>query len=191
MRIGVDVDGVLARFTRAYVKLIKQRTGKDVPEDATTWNWATELHGVTKTEDREAWQWIKANGWWWGTFEPYEPEENGLLLRAWERAADLYFITSRPGEHVQRTTALWLKEHFVLGTPTVLIAPHPDDKKHLVQGLDLTHFVDDKFETVLDVRASYGKCRTMLMNRSWNEGLGHDAWRINRLDDLVPVEIPA
>lgn len=191
LRIGVDVDGVLAQFTRAYAQLIKTRTMKVIPEDAHTWNWAR-AHGITKQEEDDAWKWIKANGWWWGTFDPYDTAELAPLLRAWEHATDLYFITSRPGAGVQRTTALWIREHFAVGNPHVLIAQRPSDKADIVTGLGLTHFVDDKAETVVEVMDAYPRCATRLLTRPWNEEAGQlGNWRIARLNELVEIEVPA
>ena len=62
MRLGIDVDGVLANFSKGYAELIIELTGKNLfqpgdIEDPPVWDWDI-LRGYTKEEVSATWKHI-------------------------------------------------------------------------------------------------------------------------------------
>lgn len=176
MRIGVDVDGVLADFNTAFIALNKRVTGRDLyPEhyEPTTWDFPESL-GYTKAEVSAVWDVIKRDPSFWATLPAYRTtvdDLDTLSLLEFRGSVDIYFITNRMGISAKNQTERFLTALSVF-LPTVLLTAH---KGLAAQTLDLTHYIDDKWENCLDV-VSVGKTRTFIMDRPWNQhSLAEDA----------------
>lgn len=159
--IGVDVDGVLADFNQSYRNMLIATSGKDLfkgETDPPCWNYAP-AYGYTQEEDTAAWSNITKSYCFWRNLSALKHAGDFL----WALAAShlvpvpdksrVYFITSRPGLDVKGQTERWLH---ALGVPnpTVLIVGNHFDKGPVASALSLTHFVDDKPENCLAVRAT-------------------------------------
>lgn len=180
MRIGFDVDGVLAAFVPAYQQLFVTTTGRNSftmgdhlnpPE----WDWPT-LRGYTKEETRVVWETIKSDPTFWLNLAPEQDavQTVRVMLKELERKHDIYFVTSRPGERVKRQTEIWLFDHLgypmrVPGVyPTVLIAGHRV-KGHIAKSLNLDVYIDDNFDNVQDCAEHAPNTRTYLLSRRYNQ----------------------
>lgn len=177
-KIGIDVDGVLARFDLAYAELVRQDTGLTFPIHdpawPATWHWDRERfksEGMSEadakaTEDR-IWDRITRQGSpFWAVLEAYPGAADALYRLTGLRryAHDIYFITARPGHFAKWLTEMWL---LVNGAeaPTVLIAK----KKGLIaEALELDIFVDDKPENITDVLMARPEVRAYLIDRPYN-----------------------
>lgn len=202
MRVGVDVDGVLADFNEAYIRRMIDSSGRDLfplrPFDITTWNYP-ESYGYTDLEVSYAWQTIKLGGAFWYSLKPYRDTSTalGILSDLMMHGDDVYFITARPGINAKLQTENWIRErfpHLTRPTVTVLITPH---KGLAARTLDLTHYIDDRWENCLDVAAA-GKTKTFLMDRPWNWGNDADRRDITRVSSIremfhgvVPQNVPS
>lgn len=177
IRVGLDIDGVVADFARAY-REIEQRLFDDRPgrpdepereereqqqrasgsapqvgEPATTGSIDTRTLRDLRRRRDSIWKEIQATSNFWTTLRPIE--ENGvrriheLMIRhGWE----VFFITQRPataGDTVQRQTQKWLvQQGFDL--PTVLVIN--GSRGSAAAALGLSYHVDDNPQNCLDVR---------------------------------------
>lgn len=175
-RLGIDLDGVVARFDQAYARLIMRETGHFIdienPEWPEEWYWDRALlnkHYDKKEAKRlENLIWdrdIKVTPFWGGLGEyPGTFEAMDRLRLSIFAGVDAYFITSRPGHLAKFYTEMWLGLHG-MRNPTVLIA---HDKGPVIAGLELDAFVDDKPENILDAVKARPKIRAYLIDRPYN-----------------------
>jgi hypothetical protein len=168
MKIGLDVDGVLADFIHGYNALVRQELGIDLPYPAPTWNWHTD-GGVTPEQDTAMWEIIKATPFQ-GTLQPLKGAPDALeRLNALSlKGNDIYFITNRSGSLAKFWTEMWLRFHG-MSAPTVLIAK---DKGPVVKGMELDVFVDDlptNTQAVLDAVGRDPRVRVYLPRHPYNE----------------------
>lgn len=176
IRVGFDVDGVVADFARGYreieQRLFDDRPGRpDEPEreareqeqrasgsahdvgELDAGSIDTRSSGDLRRRRDAIWKEIQATANFWTTLRPIE--ENGvrriheLMMRhAWE----VFFITQRPaaaGDTVQRQTQQWLvQQGFDL--PTVIVIS--GSRGRAAATLGLSYHVDDNPQNCLDVR---------------------------------------
>jgi uncharacterized HAD superfamily protein len=176
MRIGVDIDGVLADFNKAFIKRVIDVTGKDRfpprPFTITTWNYP-EMYGYTKDQVSAVWENIKQDRLFWYLLTDY-PDTFGdleyLSTRVKLYQDDVYFITARPGVQAKHQTELWLDQRLRDASPfrspilpTVLMTSH---KGLAARTLGLDVYIDDRDTNCLDV-ANCG-VRTFVCDRPWN-----------------------
>ncbi len=184
MRIGIDVDGVLADFNRSFIERVITVSGKDLfpprPFDIPTWDYP-EHYGYTPEETKIVWESIVADPTFWASLSPY-PDTADFLSPLANRADDVYFITSRPGTRSKAQTERWLRMHGYHSRPTVMIS----SKKGLcAEALDLDFYLDDRDHNCYDVwdRRS-PKTLVALMDRPWNKLLECDTYGIKRIYTL-------
>lgn len=154
MRLGVDLDGVLANFTDSYARYLTKETGIEFPTSSDEWptEWDWEIaSGVTKAQAKMVWDTHilgKGSRFWLGL---KSIDGAGTALRRLNELTreghDVYFITHRMGDKAKLQTERWLYERGV-NYPTVLLS---GDKVPLIRSLEIEWFIDDKPETVLAV----------------------------------------
>jgi hypothetical protein len=183
MRIGVDLDGILADFTDAFRQLALFHYNIDIGEVPHSWDW-WQQH-LSKQQFAALWHQIEAHPEWWTSLKPMQDAPQGFhALHSWRihHGADVYIITSRPGKRIQYFSQKWVNK-WALDPIPVLIAKDAHAKGVLATGLRLTHFVDDKPENVEAVALHCPQARAVLLDRPWNHGA--DLLRITKLEELV------
>lgn len=144
LRLGIDVDGVLADFRAAFRALAAAelgREGEDIEAE------------LTKGDIERLWKAVARSVNWWVELEAYEPKQ---IARFYELARtgrwEVFFLTSRPpsgGDTVQLQTQVWLERHgFYL--PSVLTAP-AGARGELSRSLRLDLFVDDHLVNCMEI----------------------------------------
>lgn len=193
-RIGIDIDGVLANFTYPVAELASQMFGLEVSGYAKTWNWMRD-YGVTGDKEKQLWGYLQAHPSWWGSLPALEGAETCLrILDAHSFYADVYFITSRPGDGMKAASEGWLRMHGYT-KPTVLIVNGL--KGPVAKALGLDFFVDDRPENVKDVLDQKIE-QTWIVDRPWNQGYAHTTLihemtanerriEVKRADNLIDV----
>lgn len=195
MRIGFDVDGVLANFIPAYQALAVSVAGEDkfLPGDNVDppcWDWP-EYRGYSKEVIREVWSHIKRSETFWlnlGTMP--DVKTLALLISSLERNHEVYYVTSRVGNGVKRQSELWLWQHLdynsIMGaaaSPTVLIS---SAKGAICKALKLDMYVDDNFDNVQNCAEESPLTRTYLLNRRYNNPLTAEGMKFpGPLSELV------
>jgi hypothetical protein len=160
LRLGIDVDGVIADFRSEFRALAERELGM-ASENAEA--------DLTKADIDRLWRAVAASPNWWLDLHAYEPDQ---IVRLYSRARqsrwEVFFMTSRPpsaGDSVQLQTQVWLERHgFFL--PSVLTAP-PGARGELARSLRLDLALDDRMVNCLEITsASNSKAVMVLRNAS-------------------------
>lgn len=171
MRIGFDVDGVLADFANAYQRLIIEVSGKNLfhPTDGDRppcWDWP-EFRGYDKATMKEVWGRIKASERWNLDLDELEGCRTlRMCILDMMRWHDIYFVTNRPSKDAKWQTEQWLMLHLGIERPTVLIS---EDKGPIAKALKLDVYIDDKFENIVDTLKSSQHTRAYLLDKTYNQ----------------------
>lgn len=180
MKIGIDVDDVLADFVPRHVAMCNARFGKPaigtLPVD-----WAFSNYGLTPAELDLIWQDIHNTPDFWMTLAVKTGVEVSLLQEL-ASAHDLFFITSRAatlGNSITKQTAWWLGENLDMAYPTVLVT---NDKGPLAAAIGLDYFIDDRPKNCVEIKEAVPTCRVFLKDTSHNQEF-FDA-RIPRIRDV-------
>lgn len=195
MRIGLDIDGVLADFQSPYQALIVKTTGKDLFHDGDdrnppVWEWP-QLRGYTNDEIKAIWALIKQSRTFWYSLPPTPHLATlALMIYELEHKHDVYYVTARVGESAKRQTEAWLTEYLPYNRtgvyPTVLVSSH---KGAIANALNFDCYIDDNGDNALDV-ASTSLTRSYLLNRPYNRGMIlPGVTRVDSLGEFFDVEL--
>lgn len=183
MRIGFDLDGVLANFEAAYAPLLSRVTGKNVPSSKPNiWDW-DKLY-ATKEQLSVVWNEIKTNPTFWTTLEPTEFCADSLdyLNKCRAEGDDVYFITTRPGLNSAYQSRVWLEAQGFVDAD-VYIAGNATEKSQIAQQLGLDFFIDDKPENCEAV--SEVVPYTVVLDQPWNRSWDNAKEAIIRVEDPI------
>lgn len=194
LRIGIDVDGVLADFNSPYREHLIKLHGYDPfplwnPDlDPSTFHW-TDHYNYKRDIVEKFWQWLQtpeAAHMFWGTLDPLFDDDEAALIDRLMQEHDVYFITKRP-LHLKALTEHWLERHICGGfsrrLPTTLVSNH---KGHIAAGLQLHAMIDDKPANLKDVLTACGTgCVPLMFDQPWNRRDEHHQYirRIETIED--------
>lgn len=187
-RIGVDIDGCLAKFNEAFCVLARAEYSHVIIPPGlrdgtwpTRWAYCDEL-GLTDRQEDALWARIRESGFW-RRLDPI-PGATAALTRLYQLTTNsttdwrVYFITSRPGQFAHRHTVEWLAEHGY-PWPYVEIVGDPHDKGLAAKALQLDAMIDDRPENLIAVKEHRPACVTYLVDRPYNR------WALLRGDDYL------
>jgi hypothetical protein len=197
LRIGIDVDGVLADFRSAFHKAAEISVGHAIeePDDPHS------SHSLAQKDVRRVWEYVARTPNWWMSLMPYEPDQIARLYSLTRAAGwEVFFLTNRPvsgGDTVQFQTQWWIERHgFYL--PAVLTVP--GSRGEVANGLRLDLVIDDLIMNCIEVvSASTAKALLLLRNgdktaqtHAIDRGIGvvpklsEALGVVERLHDLLP-----
>ena len=166
LRVGIDVDGVLADFRSAF----RDAAGPLAEEIRDV---AAIAGSLGEAEMKRVWKDVSTRPNWWIGLQPFEPDQIRrlyALARHWRW--ETFFLTKRPrtaGDSVQFQTQWWL-EHYGFFLPAVLTVP--GSRGEIANALRLDIVVDDDAVNCVEViSASPAKALLMMRNPT---GLGRD-----------------
>ena len=165
LRLGFDIDGVLADFQTAFGDACQ----KSVGIEATT----VSTPDLPTVELKRAWRRIIRTPNWWTTLSAYEPDQIARLYELTRRNRwEVFFLTKRPvtqGDTVQFQTQWWIERH---GFYLPAVATVPNSRGEIVRALRLDLIVDDQFVECADCVAS-STAKALLMLRDTADQATH------------------
>lgn len=176
MKIGIDLDGIIANFDHK-VKIIAEKLwpGRVPPGyEPTDWDW-TDL--FTKGDWDVLWKEIKADPNFWRNSYAYE--DNLHHLREFlsnHSKQEVYYITSRSkstGDPIVIQTRDWLENYGIFSFraasnyQAIFPVNKPELKRPLIEALGIEYFIDDYGPTVAGLQ-DLPKTKTFLHDRPWN-----------------------
>jgi hypothetical protein len=201
LRLGFDIDGVLANFRSAFraaaISLVRGDVEDFDPDD----DPETGESPLSPNDVRKVWDSIAKTSNWWMEIDPYEPEQIARLYSLTRAAGwEVFFLTKRPasaGDSVQFQTQWWI-ERFGFYLPSVLTVP--GSRGEVANALRLDLIVDDQLINCVEV-VSASPTKAILMQRTPDAAVrGHATSRgigvvttladalgvVERLQDLIP-----
>ena len=167
LKIGIDVDGVLADFNTNYRHELHKVSPVRFPEISdtfpNTWHW-DKAAGLSSETIASAWDSIKTSESFWAELPPYNGTEIFLFSLFVRPELDVYFITNRLGAGVKHQTEEWLTR-YGYDSPTVLITA---DKGGAAKVLGLDFYIDDKTENCSDVYFASPSTKIYMLAQPWN-----------------------
>ena len=194
LRLGFDLDGVVADFRTAFLDVASKLLGRDAihhPESP-----MPDLDGVSPADAKRVWKTITDTPNWWLGMTPYEPHQIARLYQLARRFKwEVSFLTTRvptAGDSVQVQSQAWL-EAYGFYMPAVVTVP--GSRGEIANALRLDLVVDDQFLNCLEVvSASQTKAILMLQtgNRSRDQNLEQQATDrgigvCHRLEEVIEV----
>jgi 5'(3')-deoxyribonucleotidase len=161
MRLGIDLDGVVADFNAGWIRLHRDEFGSELhPEMVRTWDGLHELAGFA--DMRAFWHWARGNDDRPSIFRHLDPFPGAIdTLHRLDRAGhDIVIVTTKP-RWARVDTLRWLADHDL---PTAEV--HMTDTKHAV-ACDV--YLDDAphvLRALVRHRRSSTICRFV---RPWNQ----------------------
>jgi len=162
LRLGIDVDGVLADFRTAF-RRAAERCLRHSIDDGEDIEMASPL---SPDEVRRVWEYIGRTPNWWMDVPAYEPEQIARLYSIMRAANwEVFFMTKRPpsaGDTVQFQTQWWI-ERFGFYLPAVMTVP--GSRGDIANGLRLDIVIDDQLINCVEV-ISAAPSKALLMLRT-------------------------
>jgi hypothetical protein len=171
LRIGLDIDGVLADFRTAFHETAVRCLRHDVDDGQDL----EALTPLSAADVRRVWDYIATAQNWWMDVPAYEPEQIARLYSLTRAAGwEIFFMTKRPpsaGDSVQFQTQWWI-ERFGFYLPAVMTVP--GSRGDIANGLRLDLVVDDQLINCVEV-ISTAPTKAVLLQRSNDAALKQQA----------------
>ncbi len=188
LKLGIDIDGVLAFFDAAYHRELNIIQGTNVPfYNAKSWHHETVQGGFTRDTVETFWNTIAKGESFWELLPPYHAKGSPEHVRLSDivNKHDVYFITTRmqPPKVASENWLYWylkVGEQRVYRDITVLIS---GDKGYVARGLGLDAIIDDKPQNLEHCFLYSPKTKRLLLTQSWNTD--YDNPVIERVDTLL------
>ena len=162
LRIGFDLDGVVADFRTAFLEAAANLLGREAIQRPSA--PMPDFDAVSAADAKRVWRAITDTPNWWLGLAPYEPAQIARLYQLARRYRwEVSFLTSRiptAGDSVQFQSQAWL-EAYGFYMPAVVTVP--GSRGEIANALRLDVVIDDQFLNCLEViGASQTKAILML-----------------------------
>jgi hypothetical protein len=148
LRVGFDIDGVLADFRTAFQQAADEAGISGRPQI----DEGSPVDPLSSREIKAIWAHVKRSSNWWTHLRAYEPQQ---LVRLYELTRrwkwEVVFMTRRPsteGDPVQFQTQWWIEQHGFYYPAVVTV---PGSRGELANALRLDVIVDDQLLNCVDV----------------------------------------
>lgn len=198
MRIGIDLDDVVAECAVPYLKAFAERFRLELPGEDLGWDTLARIEEVSG-EDKDRFRIALYDGKFFSELVPYE-DCPAVVERIAEAGHEIYFITAR-AERRRVVTETWLREKGLLQhAKAVHLKPHGDFdptvppgrydatssaqyKVRLATELELDAFCED--DVLIARSLAEAGIRVYLFDHTWNRELRHpNITRVGNWADL-------
>jgi len=175
-RIAIDVDGVLANFTRAFIEAVNSIWPARLPADYLPSDWDWTNSGLSHREISQVWRKIKKTEGFWLSLDAYSDNVGELAMWLVARKNhDIWFCTSR-AEAGEMTTAkqtdIWIQScglRAVNNFMGIITVTDGSKKAAIYEAAEIEWSIDDKWETVIDCGLIESfEHRAYLLDQPWN-----------------------
>ena len=184
MRIGFDIDGVLANFNGAMMHYINKKVvGGHTEKSITSWDYYDCIPGFTEEMQKKAFIEASKKKWFWLRLKCYNQEDMDSIAILSEKH-NIYFISNR-FENPTEDYTLWQSrrwlDKFHIKPAGVIITRN---KAEICKMLNLNLFIDDdpRNEDAINKDQLHTRCH--LLNRSWNEK-ADAGYRLDSVEDYI------
>jgi hypothetical protein len=190
LRIGFDIDGVVADFRTAFLDAAAKLLGRGAIHRPTA--PMPDFNAVSASDAKRVWRVITETPNWWLGLAPYEPAQIARLYQLARRFRwEVSFLTSRiptTGDSVQFQSQAWLESHGFYMPAVVTV---PGSRGEIANALRLDVVVDDQLLNCLEVvGASQTKAMLLLQvgdaeleKQATERGIG----TVHRLEEVIEV----
>lgn len=185
MKIGVDLDDVVAECAIPYLRKFAAEFGVEIPPEA-GWHTLQEITDVSP-EEKDRFRSRLYDSTFFGDLDMYQ-DCPAVLERMVEAGHEMYFITAR-AERRRVVTETWLREKGILEhAKAVHLRPQGDFdpnaprgrydanssaryKVRLAQELELAAFCED--DRTISLALAEAGIRVFLFDHTWNRDVSH------------------
>lgn len=156
-RIAIDVDGVLANFTKAFVEKANEIWPGRLALDYEPIDWGWTDSGFSKAEIKQTWKRINATENFWLSLDAHSDNVGSLAQWMVSHANhDIWLCTARAegaGMTAAKQTEIWINSTGVRAVNNfmgIITVSDGNRKAQLYEAAHIEWSVDDKPETIID-----------------------------------------
>jgi uncharacterized HAD superfamily protein len=186
VRIGVDLDDVVAECAVPYLRAFAERYRLELPEEDLGWQTLAAIEEVSG-EEKDRFRLALYDGQFFSELEPYA-DSPAVIERIADAGHEIYFITAR-AERRRVVTETWLREKgLIQHARAVHLKPHGDFdpgvpagrydatssasyKVRLAKELELDAFCED--DVLIAKSLAAAGVKVWLFDQTWNRELRH------------------
>jgi hypothetical protein len=190
LRVGFDLDGVVADFPRAFLETAAKVLGGSAIQRPIS--PMPDFDAMSAGDAKRVWSVITETPNWWLGLAPYEPDQIARLYQLARRYRwEVSFLTSRlpsAGDSVQFQSQAWL-ETYGFYMPAVVTVP--GSRGEIANALRLDVVIDDQFLNCLEVIGA-SQSKAMLILRMGDAELEKQATDrgigiVHHLEEVIEV----
>ncbi|ALC91253.1 nucleotidase [Bacillus sp. FJAT-18017] len=171
MKFGFDIDDTLINLREHAFGIYNKKFNKQVPIEEFHKLKRVEIHepfGMTDEEGRQAW--LSSLEEIYFTTCPAYPGAVEALNKLAEQGHEIYYITSRPEGHRERTIE-WMKENgFPVEDSRFFYGMRDTEKVDIIRDMKLDYYFDDKPD-VLNTLLKEEGLKVYIKDQSYNKHL--------------------
>jgi hypothetical protein len=190
LRIGFDLDGVVADFPTAFLAVAATVLGESAIRRPSA--PMPDLDAVSAADAKRVWRVISDTTNWWVGLAPYEPAQIARLYQLARRYRwEVSFLTSRiptAGDSVQFQSQTWLEAHGFYMPAVVTV---PGSRGEIANALRLDVIIDDQFLNCLEVVGA-SQTKAILLLQTGDPALQQQATErgvgvVHRLEEVIDM----
>ncbi|SNZ15402.1 hypothetical protein SAMN05421503_2624 [Terribacillus aidingensis] len=182
MKIGFDIDDTLINLREHAFHLYNKKMNQQIPLAVFHKLERVEIHepfGLTEEQGRDMWN-ASLEEIYYTTCPPF-PNAVELLQEFERDGHEIYYITSRPKEHGERTKAWMQALGFPVKNEQFFYGMKDEEKNNIMKELQLDYYFDDKPE-VLNTLLNESDTKVFVKHQSYNQNV-----QLPRISELSEI----